>query len=626
LAEAADAASADEDRIQEAEAVLRRLAGALGAPPVDEGLQGLAFAVRDEERPPTRVEPWRAPPDAPMRTLDADALRHLLEAVPDALVVVDDGGRIVLVNAQAEEMFGYRREELRGRPVEVLVPERFREQHVGQRGEYFAVPYIRPMGKEHDLYGRRKDGREVPVEISLSPLRIPSAATAEAGGGEAELLVVASIRDISERKRAETQLRNMETRYRTLVEGIPAVTFMAALDEGAQEGELYVSPQIEALLGFSHKEWLENPVLWYAQLHPEDRRRWHGEFAHTIVTGEPFRSDYRFLSRDGRVVWVHGEAKVVRDADGRPLFLQGVAFDITSIKQAEEKLQALNQTLEERVAERTRAAEEHSRELERSNQDLTHFNFFVGHEVKKPLTPLVDAAQDAARLLQRRRAPAVVERLEEIIRIAEDMDLRIKRMLQYAKVGSELKLRPIDCTAVVRAAQDCLREQIEECGAKVKVKGGRLPTVLGDEELLAQVVENLIGNAIKYRAKKRRLKVDVGAEYQDGEWRLWVKDNGEGIKKDYIDKIFVLFKRLHAEEIPGHGIGLSFTKKVIEHHGGRIWVESEYGKWSTFFFTLPAVPEPDPPRESPPTEQPKKAPVRRKDEPAGRGRRPKSTD
>ncbi len=114
------------------------------------------------------------------------------------------------------------------------------------------------------------------------------------GGG---LLVVASIRDISDRKKAESQLRNMEARYRTLVEGIPAVTFMAALDEGAGGRELYVSPQIEALLGFSQKEWLENPILWYTQLHPDDRRRWHGEFAHTIVTGEPFRQVYRFLSR-----------------------------------------------------------------------------------------------------------------------------------------------------------------------------------------------------------------------------------------------------------------------------------------------------------------------------------------
>ncbi len=181
------------------------------------------------------------------------------------------------------------------------------------------------------------------------------------------------------------------------------------------------------------------------------------------------------------------------------------------------------------------------------------------------------------------------------------MALRIERMLEYAKVGNELKLRPIDCGAVFRTVRERLQEQIKECGAAVTA--GRLPTVRVDEPLLAQVLENLIGNALKYRARKRAPKVRVGAERHDGEWRLWVRDNGEGIKEAYFRRIFELFKRNHTEEIPGHGIGLSFCQKVIEHHGGRIWVESEYGKGSTFFFTLPALPEP---------ELPPRAPVRRR--------------
>jgi PAS domain S-box-containing protein len=101
-------------------------------------------------------------------------------------------------------------------------------------------------------------------------------------------------------------LQRVEARFRTLVESIPAVTFLASLDQPVNE--LYVSPQIEALLGFTQQEWVENPVLWHAQLHPEDRRRWHLEFARTCVTGQPFRSEYRFLAKDGRVVWVRGEA------------------------------------------------------------------------------------------------------------------------------------------------------------------------------------------------------------------------------------------------------------------------------------------------------------------------------
>jgi PAS domain S-box-containing protein len=133
--------------------------------------------------------------------------------------------------------------------------------------------------------------------------------------------------------RPEDRLRAAEARYRSLVEQIPAVTFMAVLGEGANE--VYVSPHIEALLGFTQQEWLENPFLWYAQLHPDDRALWNDEFARGCRTGGPFHAECRFLARDGRVVWVRGDARVVLDDAGRPLFLQGVAFDITESKRAE---------------------------------------------------------------------------------------------------------------------------------------------------------------------------------------------------------------------------------------------------------------------------------------------------
>jgi PAS domain S-box-containing protein len=147
------------------------------------------------------------------------------------------------------------------------------------------------------------------------------------------------------------KLETAELRYRTLIEQIPAVTFMAVLGEG--ENEVYVSPHIESLLGFTQTEWLENPFLWYTQLHPEDRDLWHKEFARGIRTGGPFRAECRFIARDGRVVWVHGEARLVKDELGRPLFLQGVAFDITEAKRAEALL----------LREAVRTTEERYRDL-----------------------------------------------------------------------------------------------------------------------------------------------------------------------------------------------------------------------------------------------------------------------
>jgi PAS domain S-box-containing protein len=135
---------------------------------------------------------------------------------------------------------------------------------------------------------------------------------------------------------AEDRLRAAEARFKTLVEQIPAVTFMAVLGEG--QNEIYVSPHIEALLGFTQKEWLEDPFLWYWRLHPDDRQLWNAEFTRGCQTAGPFRAECRFMARDGHVVWVHGEARVVSDAQGRPQFLQGVAFDITDIKRAQDVL------------------------------------------------------------------------------------------------------------------------------------------------------------------------------------------------------------------------------------------------------------------------------------------------
>jgi light-regulated signal transduction histidine kinase (bacteriophytochrome) len=302
----------------------------------------------------------------------------------------------------------------------------------------------------------------------------------------------------------------------------------------------------------------------------------------------PFRSVYRFLARDGRVVWVHGEAHVVRDRDGRPLFLQGVAFDITAIKQAEEDLKALNQVLEQRVAERTE-------ELARSNTALEQFAWRVTHDLKEPLRTIKSFTQKLTRRIEGQLDPVSQRDFARVGSGADRMEVLIDDLLAYSRVGTRGKQpAPTACVAVLSAACANLNAAIEECGAEVTYDA--LPVVLADATQLGQLFQNLLANALKFRSPDGPPRIHVSARPHEGFWLLTVTDNGIGIEGQYLqkqEKLFGLGERLHGRsQYPGHGIGLATCEKIVQRHGGRIWAESPGpGQGSTFCFTLPPAPE-----------------------------------
>jgi PAS domain S-box-containing protein len=288
---------------------------------------------------------------------------QLLESVRDAVVVADArAGRIVLWNSAATKIFGYSSSEALEHSWTVFVPERLKAQCEAGMARYRDTghgPYI-DSNVVLELPAVRKDSEEITVEISLSPISLSHAA--EYRGH----LVLAIIRDVTERKQAEMRAKEAEFRYRALIENIPAIVYIVDVETQAT---LYDSPQIEAMLGYPANTCERDPHYWEKILHPEDRERMMAAEVAATERGE-FKLEYRVLASDGRVVWLRDDAAIIRDEEGHPRFWQGVIFDITERKRTEEELRRLNQSLEQRVAQRTLRLQEALTELEERERGL----------------------------------------------------------------------------------------------------------------------------------------------------------------------------------------------------------------------------------------------------------------
>ena len=280
------------------------------------------------------------------------------------------------------------------------------------------------------------------------------------------------------------------------------------------------------------------------------------------------RVDTSVVTKDGRHVAVSLSGSVMRDEDGEIQGMVCVAQDITERKRTQEIL------------------ERQTQELARSNSELEQFAWVASHDLQEPLRMVASYTQ----LLSKRYKGKLDADADEFIAFAVDGATRMRRLinalLELSRVGTRGKdFEATDCEAIYDRTLVNLQGLVEESGAVVT--HDRLPTVMGDVTQLGQLFQNLIANAIKFRGDEQ-LTVHVGAEQRNGHWEFCVRDNGIGIDPEYAERIFVVFQRLHGKgDRPGTGIGLSICKKIVELHGGRIWVKSQPDEGAAFYFTLP---------------------------------------
>jgi PAS domain S-box-containing protein len=479
--------------------------------------------------------------------------RGLLEAAPDAMVVVNAGGEIVLLNVQAEKQLGYSRDELIGQKVKNIIPKGFAERLIADGTRSAAEALAQQIGTGIELIALRRDGTEFPIEIMLSPL--------ESAEGT---LVTAAIRDISVRKAAEKHLAQMEGRYRGLLEAAPDA--MVVVNAGGEIVLLNV--QAEKQFGYSRDELvgqkMENivPEGFAERLIADALRSAEDALAQEIGTG------IELLARrkDGSEFPIEIMLSPLESAEG--ILVTAAIRDISLRKKAEAHLL---QNVEE---------------LRRSNKELGQFAYIASHDLQEPLRMVASYTQ----LLSRRYKGKLDADADEFIAFAVDGASRMHRLIQdlltYSRVGSKgQELVETSSEEALQNAMVNLRGAIEDSGALVT--HDPLPTVVADEMQLTQLFQNLIGNGIKYQ-NPGIPRIHVSAFKNGGKkWVFSVKDNGLGIDPQYFERIFGMFQRLHKrEEFAGTGIGLAICKKIVERHGGSITVESQPGQGSTFSFAL----------------------------------------
>lgn len=475
--------------------------------------------------------------------------RRILESIGDAFFTLDRNFTVLYWNRVAEELLGVKREDLIGKNLWDMFPEAV---HLPSYENYHKVLETGQAITFEDYYGKWLEVNAAPSEEGLTVF----------------------FRDITERKMVDIQIRQANERFEKVAEA----TTDAIWDWDIANDIYYRGRGFDHLFGVDVSHNMRATEFWQDSFYPDDLQSLKESVSSALgdPTVDRWQHEYRIVHRTEGIKTVIDKGVIIRDTNGKAVRMVGAITDITYRKAYEEELIKLNNTMQE-----------HIHDLEIAYEELEQFTYIASHDLQEPLR-MISSFMDQ---LKRKYGDRLDEKAHQYIFFAMDGAKRMKRiildLLEYSRAGKFIdKRESVDVDDILNDYQILRRRVIEEKFVNLKV--GKLPVVMAYRTPMVQVLHSLLDNAIRYSRDGVVPEIDVSALDRGDHWMFQVRDNGIGIEEKFFSKIFVLFQRLHDRDAyDGTGIGLSIVKKHVESWGGTVWVESEVGKGSSFYFTIP---------------------------------------